>query len=432
MPSVDSAGDRRPRQLHPLLWVTSSYFVMAAVGMTLGSSSNTMLLNLGATAKQAAIYASLITAWYSLKPLWAPVLEMFRTKKFFVLVTQLGCAAGFVGAALALSPEGSRWSFLGLLAAMGLLGATMDIATDGVYVTTLGPRDQARYTGFQSMSWQLGALFAVGPLVSVTGLLRSAGYDYASAWRRVYLGLALVIVLVALHHAWALPAGSRAASAPTSLGDAARTFGDAIRSLFAKRGIWAMLAFAFLYRTSQGFLDKIGQSFMIDAPARGGLGLDNTVYGLLNGTVGIVGVIVGSLLGGFAVARFGLKRSLFWLCVALNLPNALYLWLAVARPGDPWLIGAAVTFEKFWFGVGSVGHMIYLMQQLAPGRYQTAHYAFATALLSLCYTFTGILSGVIQDRLGYAPFFVFVMIATLPSFLVTLAAPFHVATGEGG
>ncbi len=428
---MDSAGNRRPKHHHPLLWVTTSYFMMASVVMTLGSSSNTMLLNLGASVKQAAIYTSLITISYSLKPLWAPLLEMFRTKKFFVLVTQLGCAAGFVGSGLALSSENFKWSILGLFAAMGFLGATMDIATDGVYVTTLGPRDQARYTGFQSMSWQLGALFAIGPLVSATGILESAGYDYADAWRLVYFALAMVIVVTALHHAWALPSGSRAESAPTNLVDAAGTFWDAIRSLFQKRGIWIMLAFAFLYRSSQGFLDKIGQSFMIDAAGRGGLGLDNTVYGFLNGTVGVVGIIVGSLIGGFAVARFGLKQSLVWLCVAINVPNAVYLGLALTQPTDPWLIGAAITFEKFWFGVGSVGHMIYMMQQLAPGRYQTAHYAFATALLSLCYTFTGILSGVVQELLGYTQFFVFVMVATIPSFLVTLAAPFHVPTEEG-
>ncbi len=426
---MDSASDRPPHR-HPLLWVTSSYFMMAAVCLTLASSSNTMLLNLGTTAKEAAIYTSLVTAPYSLKPLWAPVLEMFRTKRFFVLTTQLGCAAGFVGAGLVLSRENFQWSLLALFATMGFLGATMDIATDGVYVTTLQPRDQARYSGFQSMSWQLGALFAIGPLVSITGLLKSAGHDYVEAWRFVYYALATVIATVALYHSWALPPGSRAASAPTGLADAAYTFWDALRSLFAKRGIWAMLAFAFLYRSSQGFLDKIGQSFMVDTAVHGGLGLDNTIYGFLNGTVGVVGIIVGSLLGGIAVARFGLRRSLIWLCIAINLPNVVYLALALVRPASPWVIGVAITFEKFWFGVGSVGHMIYMMQQLAPGRYQTAHYAFATALLGLCYTFTGVLSGVVQDLTGYTSFFVFVMIATVPSFIVTLAAPFHVGTEE--
>jgi PAT family beta-lactamase induction signal transducer AmpG len=211
------------------------------------------------------------------------------------------------------------------------------------------------------------------------------------------------------------------------MGEAFSTFADSLTSFFKKQSVWTMIAFAFLYRTSQGFLDKIGPLFMIDVVGNGGLGLNNEIFGWINGTVGTVGFVVGSLLGGWFVSRRGLKRVLILLCLAINVPNATYIYLGLAQPESVWLIGSVVTLEKFWFGFGAVGHMLYMMQQLAPGPYKTAHYAFGTALMGLVMMLTGMASGSIYEAMGYVGFFIFVMAATLPSFVVTFLAPFHVA-----
>jgi len=159
--------------------------------------------------------------------------------------------------------------------------------------------------------------------------------------------------------------------------------------------------------------------------AKGGLGLSNEMLGVIYGTYGLAAVLLGSLLGGIFVARRGLKATLFILCCAVNIPNVTFLLLSVFQPGDLTLIAAGVVVEKFFFGFGSVGFMIYLMQQLAPGKYQTTHYAFGTGLMGLCMMTTGMVSGHLQELLGYVHYFIFVMLATIPSFIVTWYAPFH-------
>jgi PAT family beta-lactamase induction signal transducer AmpG len=186
-----------------------------------------------------------------------------------------------------------------------------------------------------------------------------------------------------------------------------------------------MIAFAFLFRTSIGLLEKIGPFFMVDAAAKGGLGMSNEQLGIVYGTYGLAAVLLGSLLGGIFVARRGLKRVLFVLCCAVHIPNLTFLAMAIALPSSMLVITAGVVIEKFFYGFGAVGFMIYLMQQLAPGKYATTHYAFGTGLMGLCNMVTGVVSGHLQEMMGYVSYFVFVMVATIPSFLATWFAPFH-------
>src|SRR5450830_32655 len=188
---------------------------------------------------------------------------------------------------------------------------------------------------------------------------------------------------------------------------------------------WRSCAFAFLFRLSIGFLEKIGPFFMVDAKAQGGLGLSNELLGLIYGTYGLAAVLLGSLLGGMFVARRGLQPTLFLLCCAVNIPNITFLVMSIYQPADLLLVGAGVVVEKFFFGFGSVGFMIYLMQQLAPGKYMTTHYAFGTGLMGLCGMVTGVVSGYLEQRLGYVMYFGFVMVATIPSFIASWLAPFH-------
>ncbi len=413
---------------NPLLWVITTYFCMGAVNQTIGTATNVMYLDMGLSVEDAAWYPSAFMLPYAFKPLWAPFLEMFRSKKFFVITSQFLLAGLLALAGVFMTADNFLPITAGLFLVVGFVGATMDIASDGVYVTSLSGARQAKFTGFQSGSWMLGPIVAAGILVIVTGKLQAAGYDNPAAWQVTMFSLAAVVGLLGLHHWVFLPTGSRAEKAPDSLPELMSTFLDTIRTFAAKKGIAMMLAFAFFYRTSQGFLDKIGQTFLKQPVSEGGIGLDNETLGLLNGTVGFIGIAVGSVIGGLIVSRWGLRKSLFWLCVAINLPNAAYLLMVYFRPEGHWILGTIITFEKFWMGVGAVGHMIYMMQQLAPGRYQTAHYAIGTALMGLCFSLTGMLGAKLFDTLGYEGYFVFVLIATIPSFLVTWFAPFHEGT----
>lgn len=186
-----------------------------------------------------------------------------------------------------------------------------------------------------------------------------------------------------------------------------------------------MICFAFFFRFGYGFLEKMGPLFMIDSRANGGLGLSNQALGDINGTFGTGAFMAGSILGGLFVSKLGLKRTLLVLCLCMNVPNAIFVYFSLALPSSYVLIASCVTIEKLFWGFGAVGLMIYMMQQVAPGPYRTAHYTFGSALMGLNMMLTGMLSGTVQELLGYKTFFIGVLVAAIPSILVTLYAPFH-------
>jgi PAT family beta-lactamase induction signal transducer AmpG len=399
-----------------------------------------MFKNIGMDNGRAAAYSSMLILAYTIKPLFAPIVEMYRTKKFFVLLMQVLIALGFAGAGLAMGMPNWMTLMLPLFFLMSFVGATQDIASDGVYVTSLDSRMQALYCGVQSLSWNVGPIVASGFLVYLSGRLHTDvfhhdpkvfGPDWMDAWRVIFFIVAGIVLVMAIWHARVMPDGARAENTPTSLGGAGHILWDSFVTFFQKRDVWKMVAFAFLFRFSIGMLEKIGPFFMVDSAAKGGLGLSNESLGIIYGTWGLIAVLAGSLLGGMFVAKRGLKRTLFILCCAVNIPNATFLAMSIALPTDSWTIAAGVIVEKFFFGFGSVGYMIYLMQQLAPGKYTTTHYAFGTGLMGLCMMVTGTISGILQEYLGYVSYFVAVMIATIPSFLATWFAPFHHDDGMG-
>ncbi|WP_295999808.1 MFS transporter [Rugamonas sp.] len=423
----------------PLLWVPSGYFTMALTYMTLTSVTAIMFKNLGMGNAQAAEYASYLILAYTIKPLFAPFVEMYRTKKFFVLCAQLTIALGFAGVALAMTLPNYMAVLVFLFGVLSLIGATQDIASDGVYVTSLDTKAQSLYCGIQSLSWNIGPIVASGGLVYLSGWLHKNyfhhdaavfGPEWIDAWRIIFFIVAGITLAMALWHLRVMPDGAKADNAPTSVADATHILVDSFLTFFQKRGVWTMIAFAFLFRLSIGLLEKIGPFFMVDPVAKGGLGLSNELLGIIYGTYGLIAVLLGSLLGGIFVARRGLQSTLFLLCCAVNIPNVTFLLLSIYQPHDLFVISAGVAVEKFFFGFGSVGFMIYLMQQLAPGKYTTTHYAFGTGLMGLCMMLTGIVSGHLQQALGYVSYFSLVMAATIPSFLVTWFAPFHVKEAD--
>lgn len=411
-----------------------------------------MFLNMGLPVKEAAWFSSALGLPYTLKPLWAPLLEMYKTKKFFVILMQAFLAIALALVALALKLPVWLAPVIGLFGLCAFAGATMDIGSDGVYVTTLPPREQSKFTGFQSLFWSIGPILATGVFISLSGAFYRQLGSWSSAWMVVMFAIAALIGVIALLHGWSLPQGEKAKDAPQSIADAAKTFGTTFLSFFQKKSIWLMIAFAFFYRFGLGLLDKIGPAFIIAkkdltpeelaklaatagmsvdkaATAFSGLGLNNETLGQLNGTVGTIAFMIASLLGGWFVSRVGLKKwSLLALCLALNVPNLTFVYLSHARPESLTIIGIVIFIEKFGWGFGAVGHMIYMMQQIAPGPFKTAHYAFATAFMGLCMMATGFIAGAVHEKIGYPAFFVFVMVGGLPSLLATLAAPFHQKT----
>jgi len=428
----------KPAYKHPLLWVPTSYFTMGMVYITVVTASNILFKNLGMDNGRSALYSSLLGFTFTFKPIWSPVLELFKSKKWWVILMQvlLTGAFGFMAGALHLQ----NW-FIPVFAVMiltSILGATQDIGTDGVYITTLDSKDQAKFTGIQSASWNLGPLLVTGPFVLLVGKLAGERKDftpsvsnYAHAWSLMLATLAVVAGIMALWHRLMLPEGSKVENAPKSMKEGMRTFGDAFVTFFQKKDIWMMLAFAFFYRSAYAMLEKIAPLFLLDARVKGGLGLNNITMGTLNGIVGTTAFLLGSVVGGWIVSRIGLKRTLIFLCFALNVPNVTLLYLGVTQPTNLVLIGSVFFIEKFFWGLGCVGLMIYMMQQMAPGPYRTAHYAFSTGLgFNLCGVIMGSVSGFLQVRMGYKTYFILALLAAIPSILFTFLAPFNHSTTD--
>jgi len=442
--------DAKPTYKHPILWVPTSYFAEGIVYTMVTTAANIMFANLGLPPQEATFYASLTGLAYSFKALWGPILELYRTKKFFVVLMQIVLAGAMAGLAFSLKAPAWLVPVMVFLMIAAVAGATQDIGTDGVYVTTLESKRQAAFSGVQSLCWSIGPIIATGALVplvgrlagEVTGQPKPPVDAYASGWMVVFVVIAVVLGAVALWHFLMLPPGAKATDAPSSFSDAMTTFGKAFATFFQKKDVLLLLGFAFFYRFGIGMLDKIWPIFFITGRDKGGLGLNNQILGSLQGWVGFGAFMLGSLLGGLFVAKRTLKRSLLILSLALNLPNVCFLLLALMLPdasltssGMPnaglILVGLMIFVVNLGWGFGAVGHMIYMMQQIAPGPYKTAHYAFATGIgLSLCMTLTGMVSGYIQSHVGYTTYFVLVLVAAIPSVLFTVLAPFHHGDGS--
>ena len=416
-----------PTYKNPFLWVPSSYLTMGLIYVAVGTVANIMFRNMGMENDKAAFWSSILGFPYTFKFLWAPALELYKTKKFFVVLMQFAISAALVGVALGLRLPGTSWvgPVLTLVAITAVLGATQDIGTDGVYVTTLSPKEQAKYLGFQSMCWNGGALLAKGPFVRISGVLHESTQSWANAWMIIMLAMGGLVFVAGFWHSRILPPGAKAKDAPKSFGDAMKTFGDALSTFFQKKDVLRLIAFAFLYRFAYGLLDKMGPLFLIDSRANHGLGLSNQAIGDVYGTFGTGAFIIGSLVGGWIVSRAGLKKTLLLLCFCINVPNVTFLFLSQTMPTSMALITVIVTVEQLGWGIGAVGHMIYMMQQIAPGPYKTAHYTFATALMGACMMSTGAVSGYVQKAVGYQWFFIIVLLAAVPSLLATILAPFH-------
>ncbi|MFT7723506.1 MAG: MFS transporter [Roseateles sp.] len=416
-----------PAARHPLTWVPSLYLAMGLPNVMVGVVAAILYKNLGVANEDIALYTSQLYLPWVLKPLWAPLLEAGRSKRFWVVGMEFTMAAALALVALCLPLEGFFRLSLAFFWLVGFASATQDTCADGVFMTTVSPTDQARYAGLQGMCWNLGAVVASGLLVSLTGWLHGhLAMGWVQCWMVVVLLAAGAMAASGLWHARVLPPGSPPAPRGQGLGGGVAAMRVAWASFFRKPRIWMMLAVVFFYRFGEGFIEKFGPLFLLDGAAAGGLGLENAALGHINGTAGTLSFIAGAFAGGFLVARHTLPRSFFLLALVLNVPHLTYFYLAHALPADPLAIAAIVALEKFGFGMGSVGQMLYMMQQVAPGPFRMAHYAMATGVMALTKWATGSASGLLWSAVDqqYAGFFGWVLVFSIPPALLAWWAPF--------
>jgi PAT family beta-lactamase induction signal transducer AmpG len=432
------ASAAAPRKISPSVWVASLFAAQSMPYNAVLLVSLLMYKSLGLSDGQIAFWTAWLALPWSLKPFFAPLVEMFSTKRRFVISTQLLAGAGFGVMAFLLPLPFAQQSSLAMMFIVAFNAATHDIASDGYYIESLNHEEQAKYVGLQSTFWICGQVIAQGGLAVLAGWLEIR-FGVVSGWMMVWGMFAAMMVGFALFHSFILPAQHRISAKAESIREVAVGFKDVATEFFLKKDIWWLMAFAVIYRVAEGQAEKMATLFMRASIAEGGLGLDTETYGYIYGTVGTIGMVCGALVGGWYVARIGIRRAIFPLALIFNLPNGLFIYLAATQPSSLWIIGLCSTVEKFALGMGTTSLLMVLMQRVAPGRFQTAHYGFAMAVMNLGLIVPSMTAGYVGDFLGYRNYFVYLLLLSIPSIIIAVKLPLagepgtiELAPGEDG
>ncbi len=420
----------------PLTWVPSAYFAMGMPFIAINLVSAFMFKNLGVSDTQIAFWTSLIMLPWTLKFLWSPFVEMYKTKRFFVILTQLLSGVLFGVVAFSLKFDYFFAISIATMAVIAFSGATHDIACDGVYMAELSSEDQAKYIGVQGAFYNIAKLVANGGLVAMAGLLAEyfgakpdVGaaenfHAFQSAWMIIFFIISGLLIVLGLYHTRMLPGKQQPEQVKRSAREVMLELWNVLLNFFTKRHIIYYILFIVLYRFAEGLVMKIAPLFLLAGREEGGLGLSNVDVGTINGVVGSGFFVLGSLLAGFYVSRWGLKRTLFSLVCVFNFPFVVYTLLSLYQPENIYLIATGIAFEYFGYGFGYIGLTLFMMQQVAPGKYQMSHYAFASAIANLGVMFPGMVSGALSDWLGYQSFFLYALLAAIPALIMAWCIPF--------
>ena len=391
-----------------------------------------MFNNMGMSKGDMAMYTSLLYLPWVIKPLWSPFVDIIKTKRWWITAMQIVMSVAFALLAFTLphpSPEvisagGTPVSLFTVTLVIfwitAFASATHDIAADGFYMLALKPKDQSLFVGIRSTFYRLSSIFGQGVLVVIAGILERRLGDVPEAWSMTLIASAVLFAAVTLWHTFRLPRPSEdsvrenGSTAKGIFKEFARTFA----TFFRKKHVWLAMAFMLLYRLPEAFLVKMMNPFLLDPVENGGMGLSTETVGLVYGTIGVAALTVGGILGGIAASKWGLKKSLWPMAMALTLPCLSFVFLAAFQPQNVGLISACVALDQFGYGFGFTAYMLYLIY-FSDGEFKTAHYSLCTAFMALSMMLPGMVAGYIQESLGYTDFFIFVMICCLVTVGVT-------------
>ena len=409
--------------MKPYAWIPTLYFAEALPYMAVMTLSVIMYTNLGLSNTDLALYTSWLYLPWVIKPLWSPLLDSLRTKRWWILSMQILVGASLAGVALTLPT--SLWLRLSLAFfwLMAFSSATHDIAADGFYILSLSKEDQALYVGIRSTFYRVGSIFCQGILVMFAGWLECR-YSVSMAWSLTMLFMAALMVGLAGWHYAALPRIESRDVRPipltshhSPLTSLFSPFMETLRTFFAKPHIWAALLFMLLFRLPEAQLAKMAQPFMLRTAEEGGLALSTSTVGFAYGTLGVIGLLVGGIVGGWVVSKHGLRRWLWPMVMAISLPDVVYVYLAYVQPSSLWLINACVFIEQLGYGFGFTAYMLFLVY-FARGERSTSVFALCTAFQALGMMIPGMFAGKLADLWGFPLFFVWVCACTIVTFLV--------------
>ena len=418
----------------PWSWIPTLYFAEGLPYVAVMTISIILYKQLGMSNADITFYTSWLYLPWVIKPLWSPFIDLIKTKRWWITSMQLLIGAAFGGVAFTIPTDFWLQGTLFFFWVMAFSSATHDIAADGFYMLGLTQHDQAWFVGIRSTFYRLATIFGQGILVMIAGNLQVIFRNSIPfSWSLMFYGVTGIFIALWLWHSYILPHPSEDEPRTHVLdieGDGVgddiksvtvksilRDFRKTISTFLGKEQFIIAILFMLLYRMPEGLLAKVSALFLIDSIHQGGLGLSPQEYGLVQGTVGVIGLTLGGILGGICAGRDGLKKWLWPMVCAITLPDAVYVYMAYAMPSSLLVINICVFIEQFGYGFGFTAYMLYLIYY-SRGNYKTSHYALCTAFMALSMMIPGLFAGALQEAVGYRSFFLIVMVCCAITFVI--------------
>ena len=422
----------------PWSWIPSLYFAEGLPYVAVMTISLILYKQLGLSNADITFYTSWLYLPWVIKPLWSPFIDIVKTKRWWITAMQLLIGAAFGG--IAFTIPSSLWlqGTLCFFWLMAFASATHDIAADGFYMLGLDQHDQAWFVGIRSTFYRLATIFGQGVLVMIAGNLQVVFRNsIAFSWSLMFYGVAGLFIALWLWHSYVLPHPSEDEEnthvegevKTVSSNSVYRDLLSTIKTFFQKEQVLAGILFMLFYRMPEGLLAKVSSLFLIDNVHNGGLGLSPQEYGLVQGTVGVVGLTLGGILGGMCAGKDGLRKWLWPMVCAITLPDLVYVYLAYDLPSTFLIVNICVFIEQFGYGFGFTAYMLYLIYY-SRGNYKTSHYALCTAFMALSMMIPGLFAGALQEAVGYQSFFLIVIAFCSVTFAVTSLLKIDPAFGK--
>ena len=406
----------------PWRWVPTLYLIEGLPYAIVNTIALAIFKDMGVDNGTLGPLTTLISLPWLIKPLWSPFMDIFRSKRWWILLTQFTMMVTLAVIAFCL-PFCSMSVLLALFVIVAFASATHDISADGYYMLALDRQRQSSFVGIRNTFYRGGLVLGQGLLVMLGGVLQKRSGDVPRSWAMVILICAVLLALVAVYHLFLLPKAAEDQDKRETRSSSAiwAEFGESFRSFFLKKGVWWAIAFLLLFRLPEALSLNLLYPFFKDGAEVGGLGAGTEMYGLVYGTFGVVALLLGGILGGIYASKRGLRASMWPMALSLALPCAVYLFMAIAHPTSVWSIGSLIVLDQFGYGFGFTAYTLFMMR-CVDGPLKTSHYALCTAFMWLSMKLPALVAGYLQQWLGYVGFFTLVMISCLGTFAAAIIA----------
>lgn len=423
--------------MSPWAWIPTLYFAQGIPYFIVNNISVLMFAKMGVPNGEMALFTSLLYLPWAIKPFWSPFIDIIKTKRWWIISMQIMMSIAFILLTLSIprpdeavmaagqTPISMFTLTLVLFIITAFASATHDIAADGFYMLALKQGDQAAFVGIRSTFYRLASIFGQGVLVAIAGVIEMKYDNIPLSWTITMLVTAVIFSIVTFYHLFVIP--KPAADKSTLTPDATNAkaifseFGRTFETYFTKPGVWLAIAFMLLYRLPEAFLLKMCMPFLVATKEAGGLGLSTAEVGIVYGTIGVIFLTLGGILGGLFASRLGLKKSIWWMAACMTLPCLTFVYLAIGQPDNLFAISTAIAIEQFGYGFGFTAYMLYMMY-FSEGEFKTSHYAICTAFMALSMMIPGLFAGFIQEAIGYINFFWMVIVCCAATVVITIFA----------